>query len=470
MGADAVGASKVTNNLRPDEIEAILTAGNFNALIGEVENERLECKAAPYQLEHDHQKLELAKDVSGLANAEGGVILIGVRTERSPTHFGDEISEVRVFPRTLVDPNRYHDILQTWVYPTLRDIQIRWFPSAHNQEGGLVAIFISSQSMARRPILVTKTVDDTGRRVEAIFGYFERRQADVAPMSVHELQSLLRDGLRFESLNQPLGIILETLQRPQGERAPEVPQIRELLDGRLEGALTTVGLQQVPAFILTAVPTDRVEIPSLFETREAAIVRLLEQPPELHPAGFGLRTGAPAAIVRGELRQTVARGRKILELWRDGTLIFAATGGANFLCWSSIWESLRINQMVLIESTYLFADLSRLVVEHEQPRTGGIDYRLELRNMTVGERPCSLMPGPLDHVRWIIGNDVQYAPDSSRVFCVKAREADLDPGNVSFLLVSQVYQWFGIEHDQIPYTERVGGRLVVSPARIRAAR
>jgi hypothetical protein len=44
-----------------------------------VETEHLEFKAEPYRLEHELQKQELAKDVSGLANARGGAILIGFK-------------------------------------------------------------------------------------------------------------------------------------------------------------------------------------------------------------------------------------------------------------------------------------------------------------------------------------------------------------------------------------------------------
>jgi hypothetical protein len=38
---------------------------------------------------------------------------------------------------------------------------------------------------------------------------------------------------------------------------------------------------------------------------------------------------------------------------------------------------------------------------------------------------------------------------------------------VAFLLVSKVYEWFGIEHEHIPYVERVNDRLAVSPDQIR---
>ena len=54
----------------------------------------LDFKMCPYQLEQDRQRFELAKDVSAMANAEGGVILIGIERSgmrwhqrMSPSHY-----------------------------------------------------------------------------------------------------------------------------------------------------------------------------------------------------------------------------------------------------------------------------------------------------------------------------------------------------------------------------------------------
>ena len=66
-------------------IKSLINSGEFTQMIGQVENDSLECKGQPYQIQHEHAKRELAKDVSSLANRAGGVILIGVRTGgRSP--------------------------------------------------------------------------------------------------------------------------------------------------------------------------------------------------------------------------------------------------------------------------------------------------------------------------------------------------------------------------------------------------
>ena len=338
-----------------------------------------------------------------------------------------------------------------------------------------MAIDIPMQPLAQRPFLVTRTIDDQGKRVEVVFGYMERRRAHAVPLSVEELQILLRDGIRYDLINQQLEYIQETLQALRGECDREAQlaarrSIDEFLRERIEQALQEVALQHQPVFILAALPMHRVEIPTLFTSRDAKIVHLLEHPPELRRSGFDLDTVAPARIVRGQLRRTVTRGYKLLELWPDGTLIFIAKEDGDFLSWGKHTRSaepLRLNQLVLIESTYLFADLSKQVFDQAQPRPGAINYRLELRNMTVKDTPCGLIPGPLGTFAMEFGTDIHRAPDTHATFTVNWEEVEIDPRVVAFLLVSKVYEWFGIEHEHIPYVERVNDRLAVSPDQIR---
>lgn len=51
----------VPEYLTVEEIKATLECGNLDQLVGAVEEKHPECKSAPYQLKHDHQKRVLAK-------------------------------------------------------------------------------------------------------------------------------------------------------------------------------------------------------------------------------------------------------------------------------------------------------------------------------------------------------------------------------------------------------------------------
>jgi hypothetical protein len=64
----------MAKSLNPEQIQDILECGSFDEFIGVVEDHQLECKKEPYQLQRDDQKQEFAKDVTALANVEGGFI------------------------------------------------------------------------------------------------------------------------------------------------------------------------------------------------------------------------------------------------------------------------------------------------------------------------------------------------------------------------------------------------------------
>jgi hypothetical protein len=247
--------------------------------------------------------------------------------------------------------------------------------------------------------------------------------------------------------------------------------ISELLADRIQQALIAVSLQKSPSFILAAHPIGPIEIANLFAARNSEIVKLIENPPELRQtgSGFDLNTGEAAHILRGELRRSVKPGYKILDLWKDGTLVFVAEGSGEFLSWGRYYKKggpLRINALGLLESTYLFAELSKHVFNYALPRPRRIEYQLELHNMTVNEEKCGLISGPLN--RFGRGN-IHFAPGSDAVFKVTWENPEINPGEAGFRLVSKVYEWFGIEHEGIPYTERINNNVAISPDQIRQA-
>ena len=216
----------MAESLHPEQILAILERGSFDEFIGVVEDHQLECKKEPYQIQRDDQKQEFAKDVTALANAEGGFILIGVRTERNPTHFGDEITSVRPFPQALVNPGQWGEILQSWTYPSLQQVEIHWYPSASDHTKGIVAIHIPKQPPTQRPFLVTRTIDEQSKHAGAVFGYFERRQAHVLPHTVQDLHALLQNGFRYDDVvTQQLDDMRRMMQQLLSAREHEAQAI-----------------------------------------------------------------------------------------------------------------------------------------------------------------------------------------------------------------------------------------------------
>jgi hypothetical protein len=449
----------------------------------------MEAKSEPYRTSELRGKLELSKDVAGFANAQGGIILIGIRTERSPEHLGDEITEVRPFAETLVDRDQYHSILCSWIHPEPEGIEIRWFPCAGEPNRGVVAITVPAQREALRPFLLARTLGDSDRQIESLFGYTERKRAGITPLSVRDLYAHFRDGRRFDTLQQRIDPITEELQRLHrqyenleqilSQRGRVLPQVTpptqpaisiKALITRKDQAVTEADLGSQPYFFLGAVPTPIVEFPTLFQ-ETSPLVKTINDPPILRPHAFGVASGGATRIIKGQLRRGVVRGSSVLEVWRDGTILYVVEA-SDFLCWGTRAPGgpLRLNPLALCESTYAFADLTRIVFGNARSSPLAIDYIIALRNLTVQGQPAQLIPGPLGTMRSRFEIDVHHAPGPDMDWMVKWEKSEVQPGAVAYLIVREVYRWFSLNDEEIPYTS-VGedGETIVDPEVIREA-
>jgi hypothetical protein len=440
----------MTKKLGTNEIIAILESGSFDGLIGVVEDDHFECKAEPYRLEEEHQKLELAKDVSALANAHGGIILIGAQTEVDSTRATDVVKKFRLIPDTRINISQYEDVIRTWVYPPIRDLEIRKFDSSSDPALGLVGIMVGDQEQTWRPYLMTRSIEQSGKVSTTLFGYAERGSGKSAPMSVQQLHTLLRDGYRVGT-----GTLLP-VQRPEQESPEKGPT--DSLTERIERGIKDVELADRPVFILAAAPEQKTELPSLFSARDSDLVKLLEDPPNLRASGFGPDAGINSRIVEGNRRRTIVPHYKLLEIWRDGTIIMVGAGDEDFLAWGSkMTDKLRINQLVLVECTYLFAKLFRAVLYKAKPVPSSTLFRLSIR-IPAGKKAL-LYPGPLTNLA--VGE--HYAPGLE---CLAETSVTLeeDPGGPSFRLVADAYHWFSFEDDKIPYTSvKEDGQRLIDP-------
>jgi len=166
--------------LTPEEVATILHKGDFAELVATVEYESFECKSALYDLKLPIAKIELAKDVSALANAKGGHLLLGVSTKKHATHKGDEVTEVSCFAENLCDLDQYRKVLLELVYPPIRGLELKWHPSASNASIGIVSICVTPEGCQGRPYLVSH-VEIAGNVSGKLFGYFERIESNVEP-------------------------------------------------------------------------------------------------------------------------------------------------------------------------------------------------------------------------------------------------------------------------------------------------
>jgi hypothetical protein len=275
-------------------------------------------------------------------------------------------------------------------------------------------------------------------------------------MPVQQLRERLKDGFRFSEFDGRLRGIEEALGKLVATPTRQEPAISSnRLVRRLREAQASAGLQERPTMLLAAWTQQRVEIPTLFESQATDVVQLLENPPRLRNGGFDLNTRRPSEIIQGKLRRTKSTGNKLLEVWRDGVLIFAAPGDEWHLCWgmrSDDTTGLRINNHALAETTFLFSKLAIKLYEHAVPQPGKLKFSMSLGAMTMFGKPCSLYPHPPDpYGLWV--DETRYAPADSWQGTVETERLGADPAVTSYRLLAELYAWFGFNADQIPYVD-----------------
>src|ERR1035437_8510070 len=166
----------------PKEVMEKLEAHDFDALIGVIESEWLDAKETPYHLDSPKQKLELAKDVAAMANASGGITVIGFDCEKLPTTAGERICKVCQFPVSLIDPSKYNQVLADMMHPAPHGVSVRVF-EVHNGKG-VAAVVVDAAVMTEKPYLVGKMLDESDISIGSYFGYFERKRDAIPPISI----------------------------------------------------------------------------------------------------------------------------------------------------------------------------------------------------------------------------------------------------------------------------------------------
>jgi hypothetical protein len=442
------------------EVLSSLEQGEFDELIGATEDEQLEFKGSPYHLDNDAFKLEFAKDVTALANATGGIILLGFRTRKDPDNSIEFVDECRPFDRALVDLDQYTKVLAEWICPMMSSVKILPFESSTDSGRIVVAVQVPAGEDEQKPFLVNRTVNSEGKVRGTQFGYYERVRDRIPAVSAEVMRGYIRDGMRFSEIISRL----DSIQAFLGESEPGIPEgvtEAEVLN-RISEAEVTVDRAARPNVVLSAFSTSLCSFPELFSSHSAEVVRLIEEPPVMRNDGFAITpSGArwSSQIVQGRLRRVVALGNKLVELWQDGALITVGPGDDDMLCWftrshTKYKPGLPIRSFVLAEVVVNFCFLALEIFKHAVPSPSDLKFILKLDNMTEDGVPCTLGAGD-DRGPNIFRfpNSVRSAPSSTFTSSYTGAFKDLDVGDIVYQLLGGIYVQFGFNLDQMPYVD-----------------
>jgi hypothetical protein len=100
----------------------------------------------------------------------------------------------------------------------------------------------------------------------------------------------------------------------------------------------------------------------------------------------------------------------------------------------------------------------------QHPRT--IRYDIEFRNLVVNGQPPILIPYEVDGLPWP-GTETHEAEYGGGRFTLEA-DLETDADVTAFQLISEIYSWFNVAQDQIPYATEKNGIRRIDTDRIRS--
>lgn len=152
----------------PAEVLAALEEGKASELIGTPETAQIDFKESAYNLNAEKGKWELAKDVAGLANLAGGVLVVGVRTTKTEGKFLEVASDLRPVPVGLLDAERHRAVIRQLVRPGTVSFDLRYFEDSDQSGKGYMTIHVQPLAEWERPALIRSIVNDDGKLLDAI--------------------------------------------------------------------------------------------------------------------------------------------------------------------------------------------------------------------------------------------------------------------------------------------------------------
>lgn len=348
----------------------------------------------------------------------------------------------------MVDPDRYRKMLHEYIYPPV-DVVVSVFEAS---DGKVIAAIVVEAGTSK-PYIVGKMVDETGKNIGAHFGYFERKQDVIPPVSIARIHQQLAAGQQWASLDQRLQGIEANIAAwgKSGPPAKKLGITDTVRNERLKAARIASERDEVPLVYYMASPEGDCDFPTLFMSRGEPVVGLIERPPQLRSNGFEIYAGDRSEILHGKLRRNMIAGHRLIELWKDGIFIFIAQGDEDFLGWrtSGFDRPIHISNFVLAECTLMFCWLMKLIFEEASPKPAALRLTVGFDNLTRPSGPATLGSAPEGRNRFI--HDLRTAPGPKLEVYQLAELADFDPERLAFLLMADIYNAFGFDSRNVPY-------------------
>lgn len=191
-------------------------------------------------------------------------------------------------------------------------------------------------------------------------------------------------------------------------------------------------------------------IEEIFSGRESELIKYIEDPKSFRNMGWDLRTLGRAVPVAGEYLQITNGDRKIIRIYRDGQIVFAASedffGHGTGINEDEVNKIFKFNSMASAELISNFANFSLEIGKHLANETSGIVYKIRIFNPDR------------KHLELVAANTFreklgELTLDFADREVYIARE-DLEPQKIAYLVWAEFNYLFGISEDHFHFTNR----------------
>ena len=277
---------------------------------------------------------------------------------------------------------------------------------------------------------------------------------DALPTTVQIVRDMMKDGKRYGDLERKMESFEGLLAKLVSNRSVKKDLLgSERLLRRAADAKIAAQLSDVPSFYLLAAPLQSVRLSGLYSSKSAEY-KAISDPPAYRQMGFDLNPQGPVQYVRGEIIRRVTNGRKGLELWQDGTLIFVGRNDEDFLGWAVKPRSennLYMNNYVMTEVISLFLVLTIQILSSTQdpPERVRVCFGFMRENAEAATYELSHVP-----ISPQFGSfQGRKVPAENKIFWIEFELKDAIPEVEALRLLREIYHWFGITDEQIPYVD-----------------
>lgn len=430
--------------LTKEEIIEILKKKDFSSLIGLPESIFFDAKREPYNLSDNKCKQELAKDISSSANSVGGVVVIGLDAPKDVNQSFDIVKSLTRIKHSSINVETYKNIIKDWVYPIPIGLEIDFIEDSNQL--GFLFIYIPTQDEKLKPFLITKTDGQgkNGKPSNNLFGYAIRSGDQSLPSNAYQLQEILKKGINFETIIsgelQSLKNKLDDIgikKEPKEIDAEKIRSVFSELQSKVElSNLRTLGI--------VFIPKKDTQLPIL----ESELKNILRDHKEYRYAGWDIHRFYEPEIGAGKFT-AIEKKYLGIQVFKDGSFYSCCSLERNWLSHATPDGENRINTLALFEYVTHLTEFYFKVFNALEPSIDDIKVSVSFKNMLPPESSkTSISKFKADDYQLWYGS--KYAPENEDFISFDMDEKD--PKVASYKIIKEIYNWFGIGGDDLPYT------------------